>query len=427
MDISINSALKALIRPLTDTEYNGLEAAILRDGIREPLAVWDNEGKFILLDGHNRKKICDKHNLEYKTRVIKKVTIDGVELDLDSLGRARIWVAHNQAGRRNLDSTDAGCMVAQVVPDFANDTKRRQVEAGEKIGASNAHKPKDLESQSLGNLLPKLKGNKPNEIKDLGKAVVQAIAAIAPGKTNKTYVHAILKDVGYDSKTRKISKPERFERIGSGKGQTQAKDLVKAQRQVATTKLLAEITADNATKLPVEREYTVLYVDCPWRYDFAETDNRKIENQYPTMDVAELCKFKVEFEGGKKKLVGDIAAKNSVIFFWATAPKLREALQVLDAWGFDYKTHAIWDKEKIGMGYWFRGQHELLMVATKGNMPAPGEYARVASIIRAPRGKHSAKPESVYELIEKMYPKAARVEIFSRNEREGWDVVGNQL
>src|ERR1035437_1198663 len=128
MDITINSGLKSLIRTLTETEYSGLEAAILRDGIREPLSVWDNDGKFILLDGHNRKKICDKHGIEYKTKVIKKVTVEGEDLDIDSLERAQIWVAHNQAGRRNLDQDGLAVLVAQVMPALAEDAKRRQAE-----------------------------------------------------------------------------------------------------------------------------------------------------------------------------------------------------------------------------------------------------------------------------------------------------------
>ena len=82
-------------------------------------------------------------------------------------------------------------------------------------------------------------------------------------------------------------------------------------------------------------------------------------------------------------------------------------------------------KKKSGMGYWFRGQHELLLVGTKGEMSPPGEYARPASIIRAPRSKHSAKPDVVYEIIEKMYPKSAKVELFARRERDGWDRIFN--
>src|SRR3990167_9886532 len=100
------------------------------------------------------------------------------------------------------------------------------------------------------------------------------------------------------------------------------------------------------------KKYQIIYADPPWRYNFSKSDSRKIENQYPTMDIKDICdliySFPFEF------------SESSILYLWATAPKLREALKVMEAWGFDYKTHAIWDKEIIGMGYWFRGQHELL-------------------------------------------------------------------
>lgn len=161
--------------------------------------------------------------------------------------------------------------------------------------------------------------------------------------------------------------------------------------------------------------YDVIYADPPWRYDFAETDSRAIENQYPTMNIDEICALKVP------------GAKDSVLYLWATAPKLLEAVQVIAAWGYTYKTHAIWDKEKIGMGYWFRGQHELLMVATRGKWCPPMQADRISSVIRACRGSHSSKPDQVRDWIANWYPTAKRLEMFSRLKRPGWDAFGNQV
>jgi N6-adenosine-specific RNA methylase IME4 len=424
-EIKIDNNIQSVIRPLSPAEFKQLEENILRDGVREPLSVWRNEGRDVLIDGHNRYKICTKHKLTYKTTAIKTITLDGVAQPLDSVARARIWVADNQKGRRNLDTNDWASLVAAVVPDFADEAKRKQATVREETVAAQG---KDESGKFKPVLHKKLCNTAPEEpTRQTNEAVAKAIARIAPENTNRTYVRAVMKDAGYDAKKNSFKRPEKVTQVGSAPGQTKAADLVKRQRNEATATRLSEITSDNATKLPAEKEYSVLYVDCPWRYDFAETDNRKIENQYPTMSVAELCEFKVEFNGGKKCKVIDVAAKDAALFFWATAPKLAEALEVIRAWGFDYKTHAIWDKEKIGMGYWFRGQHEILMVATKGKMPPPDDKARVSSVIRAPRGKHSAKPDEVYTIIEKMYPEAARAEIFARTKREGWDAVGNQI
>jgi len=163
----------------------------------------------------------------------------------------------------------------------------------------------------------------------------------------------------------------------------------------------------------------VIMADPPWRYDFSETDSRQIENQYATATVEEIC-------GHVDLAWFPEIAEDAVLFLWATAPKLKEGIQVLEEWGFEYKTHAIWDKEKIGMGYWFRGQHELLLVGTRGSMSPPEASNRVSSVFREARGKHSKKPECVYSAIEGMFPTAVKAEIYQRDRREGWEGYGNE-
>ncbi len=169
-----------------------------------------------------------------------------------------------------------------------------------------------------------------------------------------------------------------------------------------------------------KEEVTVLVADPPWRYDFAETESRQIENQYPTADAEEIAKH-LELPWAPK------IADDCVLFMWATAPKLQEAFIVLDGWGFEYKTHAVWDKEKIGMGYWFRGQHELLIVATRGKKSPPEASNRFSSMFREKRdSKHSKKPQCVYEAIEAMFPKDVKFEMYCREPRKGWEVGGNE-
>ena len=165
------------------------------------------------------------------------------------------------------------------------------------------------------------------------------------------------------------------------------------------------------------KKYQVIYADPAWKYDFAKTNNRKIENQYPTMEIEEI----------KKLPINQIADTNCVLYLWATAPKLIEALEVVKAWGFEYKTHAIWDKEIIGMGYWFRGQHELLIVATKGKISPPQSDVRKSSIIKYRRTKHSKKPDEIRKLISLWFPKENKIELFARQKFEGWDAWGLEV
>ena len=164
-----------------------------------------------------------------------------------------------------------------------------------------------------------------------------------------------------------------------------------------------------------EKEFDVIYADPPWRYSFSKSDSRQIENQYPTMSTDEICALSIP------------SAKNSVLYLWATAPKLIDALKVMQSWGFDYKTHAVWDKEKIGMGFWFRGQHELLLVGTKGKFSPPAQPHRTSSVYRFKRGQHSKKPDQIRNLIGEWFPDASKLEMFCRHPAEGWDVWGNEV
>lgn len=167
--------------------------------------------------------------------------------------------------------------------------------------------------------------------------------------------------------------------------------------------------------LPPVGEYSVIYADPPWQYEFSLSDSRQIENQYPTMPVGEICELQPP------------AANDCVLFMWATSPKLIEALEVISAWGFEYKTNAVWDKQKIGMGYYFRQQHELLLVATKGSPAMSDPSDRVSSVVSVMRGEHSEKPEVFYEVIESLYTHQPKIELFSRTPREGWAAWGNQV
>ena len=171
-----------------------------------------------------------------------------------------------------------------------------------------------------------------------------------------------------------------------------------------------------------EGKFAVLLADPPWRYDFVEADNRAIENQYPTLTADEIACY--EDESGRP--VADLPADDAVLFLWATNPKLTEAFTVIEGWGFQYVTNLVWKKDRIGMGYWARQQHELLLIATRGSFSPPSEEARLSSVIEAPRTAHSAKPEEAYERIEAMFPVARRVEIFARAPRSGWAAWGNQ-
>jgi ParB/RepB/Spo0J family partition protein len=170
---------------------------------------------------------------------------------------------------------------------------------------------------------------------------------------------------------------------------------------------------------PPPAEYSVVYADPPWRYEFAPDTSMSVELHYPTMETEEIK--------GYLSAKGIHVAPDAVLFLWATAPKLEDALEVMRAWGFRYRTNMVWVKDRTGMGLWFRGQHELLLLGVRGSPRPPAPADRPPSVLEAPRGEHSEKPEAVYEIIERMTPGAHRIELFARRRRPGWDAVGLEL
>jgi len=160
-----------------------------------------------------------------------------------------------------------------------------------------------------------------------------------------------------------------------------------------------EMIARGNVALGTTERFPIIYADPPWQYENPPigATSRSIENHYPTMTLEEICALPIL----------KLAADDAMLYLWATAPKLAECLKVIEAWGFEYRTNMIWDKEIIGMGYHVRNQHELLLVAKRGKIPPP-------------------KPVFYYEMIEKAYPTLPKIELFCRSPREGWAVWGNQ-
>ena len=160
--------------------------------------------------------------------------------------------------------------------------------------------------------------------------------------------------------------------------------------------------------------FDVIYADPPWRYGNMPP-SASPENHYPTMAIEDICALEVP------------AAKNAVLYLWATAPLLPEGLRVMDSWGFTYKSGGVWDKQRLGVGYWFRGQHEHLLVGVKGNWSPPPVHLRVASIYSEMSGRHSKKPDEIRNRIATWWPDARRLEMFCRYPAPGWHVWGNQV
>jgi N6-adenosine-specific RNA methylase IME4 len=173
-----------------------------------------------------------------------------------------------------------------------------------------------------------------------------------------------------------------------------------------------------------DKKYGVILADPPWRFEPYSRDtgmDRAADNHYPTLET-----HSVAYPGGLHAI--SIAADDCILFLWATAPMLIHALQVMEAWGFDYKSQFVWIKDRIGTGYWNRNKHELLLIGARGNIPAPAMGTQWPSAVEAPVGEHSAKPEKFLEMIEAYFPTLPKIELNRRGPaRQGWDAWGNEL
>jgi len=196
----------------------------------------------------------------------------------------------------------------------------------------------------------------------------------------------------------------------------------RAVKQQAKAERRASREADLARKITAlpSKRYGLLLADPPWRFEpwSRETGmDRAADNHYPTMTADEIRALDV----------ASIAAPDSVLWLWATAPMLPDALATMAHWGFAYRSHAVWDKLAAGTGYWFRNVHEILLVGVKGNVPAPAPGTQSSSLISVAATTHSAKPEAAFALIESYFPTLPKIELFRRGPpRPGWDAWGNE-
>lgn len=163
-----------------------------------------------------------------------------------------------------------------------------------------------------------------------------------------------------------------------------------------------------------EGKYRVLYADPPWSYSNSGF-NQSAASQYPTKATADIAKLPV----------GDLLDGSAALFLWVTSPILPDGLEVMSAWGFDYKACLVWDKGKApGMGWWLHTKHELLLIGSMGDVGTPKEMPD--SVLRLDPGRHSEKPAVIRSMIELMFP-GPYIELFARQRVEGWDAWGNEV
>ncbi len=346
-------------------EFEALGKDIARNGLRNPITLF--EGK--VLDGRNRIRACNKTGVQAR-----------FEEWSGSAQKALDFVISQNIYRRHLN----GSQLAAVAVEAGELRERLWGEARKRYAQAEG-KPRGVKKSSPKEPVPEEKGEARDQL---------------------GYIFGV--SGRYIDMARKLKEedPGKFEEVKAGKAY-----LSSVARKAEQGRWREE--ASKAAKLT--GRFSVVYADPPWQYG-ASSVTGGADQHYATMPTREICRLPISGS----------TTDNAVLFLWCTNPLLPDGLEVIKEWGFDYKTCMVWVKDKAtsGLGVYMRGQHELLLIATKGSM-VPEK--RPVSVITSARMEHSKKPDEVYGIIEGMYPNQRYAELFARQRHDGWRAFGNEI
>lgn len=378
--------LSELFPMLPDDELGELADDICTFGLRKKIVLFDGK----VLDGRNRLAACE---------------MAGVEPEFETYGGKEplFYVLSHNLHRRHLSESQRAMIAAKIVDwDFGLNQHT----------ADCANLPTRKAAQALS--ISERAVTSAKRIRERGDAAL--IEAIQDGRIS---VHAgeALTDLEHAAQREVIEREEKAIIAQAKEIRTRR---MAASRQARLTKLAAIASNNEAVLKALPRNaFPVLYCDYPWPNDVYDEETGQDKGYpYPPMPLDE----------GRALCVGDRspATKDAVMFFWTTGNRIGVAIDMIRAWGFDDKSSIVWDKITIGNGRWVRDRHEILIIATRGKVPAPLMGTQEESLFSEKKGEHSAKPVRVRRMIERLYPDLPKLEMFARGEIPGWSVWGNQ-
>ena len=372
--MQIKDEFKKLIPALSVEEFKQLEQNCLAEGIREKIITWNG----FIIDGHNRFEIATKHKLKFETE----------NKEFDSDDDVKEWMILNQFGRRNLTLYQRGVLALQL-EDVFQSKSQQGVRSDLFVNSQKSNENKKL--------------NTNKEISKISSVGQQSLARI------KVIEAKAPEEVKAQLSTGEVSINQAYQEIKKEEKKAVRIELIEQQIEDIQQGLLPELKG----------LFDVISVDPPWPYE-GESKNvtsfdavgRRVANPYPEMSIDVIKKIKMPL------------MDNAVVLLWTTHKFLPDAFEILKEWNLDYKATLVWNKEKIGMGAWFRMQCEFCIVGVKGK--PYWENTTFRDILNEPRREHSRKPDLFFEMIEKI-TMGRRLEYFSREKRNGWEVFGNDI
>ncbi len=178
-----------------------------------------------------------------------------------------------------------------------------------------------------------------------------------------------------------------------------------------------------------DKKYNIIYADPPWQYN----DKMKMQGIHGMIRGAECFYNTMNLEEIKKLPIKEISSENAILFMWVTMPLLDKAFEVIESWGFKYKTCGFcWVKRTklgkihLGMGHYTRGNAELCLIGIKKKKPY-FHTRSLSQIVESEIRKHSQKPDEIRDKIVELCGDIPRIELFARQHAEGWDCWGNEV
>ncbi len=379
--------------PYEHDQFQALKASISRNGLQEPIWVWNDR----VMDGRHRLKACQelgiepsvKHlNCEYQQAVS---AVFAANINRRQLGTGQLALMAAQLATRKPGQTKASKQVEAALS---------QVEAATLFGVSRdaVQKACCLIAQKNTALL--------DAVHCGSMTLNEAYVTVNTGKTGLR-----VKTTEAERKALRVAAAVK-ERLGK-----ESRTLRLVKQSAASAKNMA---------LPTGSRHSVILADPPWDYGMPNdrSASRLLPHeQYITLTIDAICDMGV----------AEIAAEDSMLFMWCPASLLPDGLKVMAAWGFDYSSNWVWHKCSDGGQLNCGGgtaviHHELLLVGKRGTgLTIANKKARASSVVSAPVRAHSAKPVVVHERLEALYPDVSRIELFSRAQRAGWTMYGNQV
>lgn len=390
----IVQALKDLIPPLNPDERQQLEQNCKEEGIRDPLVIAEypdenGEVNTVLADGHNRYAIATENGLQFDTTTKQFESLDAIKL----------WMIDNQKGRRNL-SDWVKLELAQVKREIlAAKGREKKIESGKLYGEGH--------SKEVLSIMDKTSESKHNTREEIAKDLGWSSGKIARAEKVRKHIETNQdQDLRQKLRANEVSINQAYQEL---KEKEKAAKI--AERKAYIEQQKRDIEQQNLPE--INSEYDLLVFDPPWPYGREyDPQSSRVANPYPEMSIQQIKDIEVP------------SKDDSIMFLWTTHQFLRDAFDILEEWGYTYKATMVWDKEKIGMGHWLRMQCEFCLLAVKGK--PIWDITDWRDIFSEPRREHSRKPDSFFNQVNKYFPYASKLEYFSREQRKGWSVYGNE-